>query len=523
MEPLSLLIAGAALLLGVLAGALVGFRLAMRGADSHYALRQKEAEDLLSEARNESETLRHEARLEIEEEKSRQRDQLEDERTQAEGRLKDRANELHEQELTLKKLQERIQGRELDHKHKQQLLESREEKLEKSQARVDEIIDEQTAKLETIAAMTREEARQHLFDNLKKRVQRESQQHLNEIRENARLYATQEARQILLNAMERTCLDVSRQGTVTQVKLASDEIKGRIIGREGRNIRSFETVTGVELLVDDTPQMIVLSSFDPLRRETARITLERLLNDGRIHPARIEEVYATTVEEMDDAVREIGEQAMLDLGVHGLHPELVLCLGRLAFKNSWGQNVLTHCKEVATIAGILATELGADPRQVRRAGLLHAVGMSVDGYAEKKSTELGADLVRKYGESPVIEEAIRSLGAGHSRDTVLASLLQIAVQVSTARPGVRDEEIHSYVQRLEEIEAIATGVEGVERAYVLQAGRELRVVVSHTLLEDEDLDELAHGIAQRIQREVLYPGQIRVSAVREFRSIELAH
>jgi ribonuclease Y len=505
------------------AGIALGFRLAMRGAHSHYGTRVREAEELRAEASQAVETLKHEARLELDEERARQHDQLEEERHQAESRLKDRENDLRERELTLQKKQDLGKARELDLKHKEQLLENNLAQLERNRQKVDKIIEEQNEKLETIAAMTREEARQHLFDNLQKKVQRESVQHFNEIREKARLYAYQEARQILLSAMERTCLELSHQGTVTQVTLASDEIKGRIIGREGRNIRSFETVTGVELLVDDTPHTVILSSFDPLRREIARITLERLLNDGRIHPARIEEVYESTVEEMDRVLREIGEQAMLDLGVHGLHPELVLNLGRLAFKNAWGQNVLAHSKEVATIAGILAAELGLDPRQVRRAGLLHDIGMAVDGYAEKKASELGGDMVKKFGENPVIEQALRSMGSEHQRDNLIASLLAIANTISSARPGVRDDEIGHYVQRLTRIEAIAREFEGVDKAFVLQAGRELRVLVSNATLEDDELDDLAHNIAQRIQREVLYPGQIRISVLREFRSIELAH
>ncbi|MCA9783748.1 MAG: ribonuclease Y [Calditrichaeota bacterium] len=520
MTPVIIIIAA---VVALLAGIALGFRLAMRGADSHYAERVREAEQLRAEADQASETLKHEARLELEEERARQQEQLEEERHQAENRIKDRENDLRERELTLQKKLDHTKTRELDLKHKEQLLENNEAQLERNRQKVDTIIDEQNAKLETIAAMTRDEARQHLFDNLKRKVQRESVQHFNEIREKARLYAFQEARQILLSAMERTCLELSHQGTVTTVKLTSDEIKGRIIGREGRNIRSFETVTGVELLVDDTPQTVILSSFDPLRREIARITLERLLNDGRIHPARIEEVHESTVEEMDLMLREIGEQAMLDLGVHGLHPELVLNLGRLGFKNAWGQNVLAHSKEVATIAGILAAELGLDPRQVRRAGLLHDIGMALDGYSEKKSTELGGDLVKKLGENPVIEQAIRSMGNEQQRDNLISSLLSIANTISSSRPGVRDDEIGHYVQRLTQIEAIAHEFEGVDKAFVLQAGRELRVLVSNTVLEDDELDDLAQNLAQRIQREVLYPGQIKISVLREFRSVELAH
>ncbi len=511
-----------AVLLAAGLGVALGFRLAMRGANSHFSERTREAEELLAEARREAETLRHEARLEADEEKAQELEKLEDLRNTREAEMKERENELREKELTVNKKLDILSGKELDLKHREQLLENKNALLDRSRKKVDEIIEQQNSRLETIAKMTTEQAREHLFRNLEHKVQSESAQYFNEIREKARLYAYQESRQILVNAMERTSIERSAQSTVTTVELPTDEIKGRIIGREGRNIRSFEAVTGVELLVDDTPRAVILSSFDPMRREIARLSLESLINDGRIHPARIEEVVERTREEMVRTVMEIGEQAMLDLGVHGLHSELIRCLGTLAFKNTMGQNILAHSKEVAGIAGILAAELGEDPRLVRRAGLLHDIGKAVDGYAEAGSLELGADLVRKYGESQLVEAAIRDQQNGRDNRSIAAMLLHIANNLSVSRPGIRGEDMGRYIQRLEQIEEIARDFNGVEQACVLQAGRELRVVVSHGDISDEDLEVLANEIAEEIQRRVFYPGHIRVTVVREFRSVEFA-
>jgi ribonuclease Y len=513
------------LLTGILAlalGLLLGFRAAMRGANSHYQQRLREAEDLLKAARGEAETLAHEARLEAEETLSRELEALEEKKQRREEQLKDRENQLREKELTVEKKREHLGAKEVDLKHREQLIEGQSERLEKARKRAEEIVELQNQKLESIARLTTEEARAQLFHNLEHKVQSEAAQHFNEIREQARLYATQEARRILVNAMERTAVEHSAQSTVTTFELPSDEIKGRIIGREGRNIRSFEAVTGVELLVDDTPRTVLLSSFDPLRREIARITLASLINDGRIHPARIEEVVERVREDMAQAILQIGEQAMLDLGVHGLQQELIRHLGLLSFKNTMGQNILAHSKEVASIAGILAAELQVDSRRARRAGLLHDIGRAVDGYAEQDACQLGADLVRKYGEKPDIEEAIRFQETDAGTRSLIATLVNVANKVSMSRPGIRGEQMGRYIQRLTQIEEAARGFTGVDNAFVLQAGRELRVVVNPAELPEDQLDLLATEIAEDIQRRILYPGQIRVTVVREYRSVGTA-
>lgn len=511
-----------AAVLGAAVGLLIGYKASMRGAGTHYGQRVREADDLLAKARQEAEALLHEARLESEETRARELESLEELTARKEGQLKEKEAALRERELTFDKKRELLSGKELDIKHREQLIETQTRKLEAARARADEIVEQQNEKLEAIARLTTEEAREQLFANLEHKVQSEAAQHCNEIRERARLYAAQEARQILLSAMERTAVEHSAQSTVTMVELPSDEIKGRIIGREGRNIRAFESTTGVELLVDDTPRTVILSSFDPLRREVARIALETLITDGRIHPARIEEVVERTREDLALTVMETGEQAMLDLGVHGLHGELIRHLGLLAYKNTDGQNLLAHSKEVAGIAGLLAAELAVDPRLVRRAGLLHDIGRAVDGVADVDPWEVGADLARKYGERTEVVDAIRAQLDDASTRSVMATLLNVANKVSMSRPGIRGEEMGRYVQRLTQIEEIARRFAGVEEACVLQAGRELRVIVSQAEVPEDQLDVLAEEIAAAIKDELIYPGQIRVTAVREFRSIEYA-
>lgn len=508
--------------IGLALGFFIGHLNAMRGAHAHHQKRVHEGEEKLSTARREAETILHEARLEAEEIRSRELEKLEEKEQRQQEAIKERELQLKERERTQDKKREHVAAREVEVKHREQLLESRQQKIDKAQDRVDEIINQQNEKLEAIARLTTQEARDQLFRNLEQKVQHEAAHHVNEVREQARLFATQEARQILVSAMERTATEQSAQSTVTLFELPSDEIKGRIIGREGRNIRSFEAVTGVELLVDDTPKTVLLSSFDPLRREVAKLSLESLINDGRIHPARIEEVVERVREEMGESIRRTGEQAMLDLGVHGLHPELIQHLGTLAYRNTEGQNLLAHSREVSSIAGILAAELKLDPRRVRRAGLLHDVGHAVEGYTELDSCNVGADLVRKYGEPQDIEDAIRFMEDGSETRSLMATLINVANKVSLSRPGVRGEHMGQYIQRLSRIEEIARAVQGVEEACVLQAGRELRVVVNPGTVPEDQLDALAAEIADEIQDKVLYPGQIRVTAVREFRSMELA-
>jgi ribonuclease Y len=511
-----------ALATGIALGLMFGHQRAMKSAHGHHQKRVREGEEKLGAARREADTILHEARLEAEEVRSRELEKLEEKEQRQQERLKERELQLKEREQTVEKKRELVSSREVDAKHREQLLENRQQKLAQSEARVEEIINQQNEKLQAIARLSTEEAREQLFRNLERKVQQEAAKHVNEIREQARLFATQEARQILVNAMERTAVEQSAQSTVTLFELPSDEIKGRIIGREGRNIRSFEAVTGVELLVDDTPRTVLLSSFDPMRREIAKLSLESLINDGRIHPARIEEVVERVREEMVDTIRRTGEQAMLDLGVHGLHPELIRHLGILAYRNTQGQNLLAHSREVASIAGILATELGLDPRRVRRAALLHDVGRAVEGYTEADACNVGADLVRKFGEAQDIEDAIRFIREGEETRSLMATLINVANKVSLSRPGIRGEHMGRYIQRLTQIEEIARENGGVSEAFVLQAGRELRVVVDPAQVPEDQLEALAGEIAGEIQQRVLYPGQIRVTAVREFRSLELA-
>ncbi len=382
--------------------------------------------------------------------------------------------------------------------------------------------EEHIRRLEKVAGLTAEEAKSQLVETLKEEARSQAMGQIQEIVEEAKAKANKEAKKILIQTIQRTAAEQTIENAITVFNLESDEIKGQIIGREGRNIRAIEAATGVDLIVDDTPEAIVLSSFDPLRREIARLSLQRLVQDGRIHPARIEEVVEKTKKQLEDQVMEIGERTVIELGIHGLHPDLVRIVGKMRFRSSYGQNLLMHSKETANLCGIMAAELGISPKLAKRAGLLHDIGKVPDEETELSHALLGAKLAEKYGEHPSVVNAI---GAHHDEmemQYVISPIVQACDAISGARPGARREIMQSYLQRIKDLETLAMGYTGVEKAYAIQAGRELRVIVESEKVTDGDADKLSFEIAQKIQNEMQFPGQIKVTVIREKRAVSVA-
>ncbi len=412
---------------------------------------------------------------------------------------------------------------------RQQELAARERELEQNERHVsaaseklDRLVEDHVRKLESVTGISRQEALQRLVEEMEEQARLEAAATVKDVRDEARLVANREARKIILTAIQRTAASNTIENTVSVVQLQTDDMKGRIIGREGRNIRAFEAATGIEVVVDDTPEAVILSGFDPVRREVARISLERLIQDGRIHPARIEEIVEKTRSEIDDEIVEAGERAVIELGLHGLHPELIRLVGRMKFRSSYGQNLLSHSIEVAQIASIMAAELDLDARKARRAGLLHDLGKVIEGELESPHAIVGMEYAQRYKEHPDVCNAI---GAHHDEiemTTPISPLVQAADAISGARPGARREGLENYVQRLTALEALAGSFEGVQQVYAIQAGRELRVIVNHDLVSDNRAAAMAAEISRRIEQELQYPGQIKVTVIREVRNVAFA-
>lgn len=432
-----------------------------------------------------------------------------------ENRAKQRESNLAQKESNLdKQLKENVSIK--DNLNKQiEIVNQKRTELEKHQ-------EEHIRRLEKISNMSQEEAKAQLIESLQQEARTQALGLQQEIIEEAKLKANKEARKIIIQSIQRTAAEQTIENTVTVFNLETDEIKGQIIGREGRNIRAIEAATGVDLIVDDTPEAIVLSSFDPLRREIARLSLQRLVADGRIHPARIEEVVDKTRRQLEEQIMEIGERTIIELGIHGLHKELVRIVGKMRFRSSYGQNLLMHSREVANLCGIMASELGLNPKLAKRAGLLHDIGKVPDEETELSHALLGAKLAEKYGENPAVVNAI---GAHHDEmemEYVISPIIQTCDAISGARPGARREIMQQYIQRIKDLENLAQGYNGVEKAYAIQAGRELRVIVEADKVTDNDSDRLSFDIAQKIQTEMTYPGQIKVTVIREKRAVNVA-
>lgn len=483
---------------------------------------QKQADQLIAEATSKSETIKKERMLEAKEKFVQLKADHDKEVFDRNRKLNDSENRIKQKEQTINQKMESLekQGKENDsikeHLNRQiEIVNQKRSELEKHQ-------EEHIRKLEKIAGLSAEDAKAQLVESLKQEAQTRALSLQQEIIEDARQKANKEARKIIIQSIQRTAAEQTIENTVTVFQLESDEIKGQIIGREGRNIRAIEAATGVDLVVDDTPEAIVLSSFDPLRREIARLALQRLVSDGRIHPARIEEVVEKTRKQLEEQVMEIGERTIIELGIHGLHKELVRVVGKMRFRSSYGQNLLMHSREVANLCGIMAAELGLNPKLAKRAGMLHDIGKVPDEETELSHALLGGKLAEKYGENPAVVNAI----AAHHDETemqyVISPIIQACDAISGARPGARREIMQQYIQRIKDLENLALSYTGVEKAYAIQAGRELRVIVEADKVTDGDSEKLSFEMAQKIQTEMTYPGQIKVTVIREKRTVNVA-
>ncbi|ADU51179.1 metal dependent phosphohydrolase [Thermaerobacter marianensis DSM 12885] len=498
----------------VIAGA-AGYVIRKLVAESRIGSAESLARQLIEEGRKEGEARKREALLEAKEEVHRLR-------TEFERESRERRQELQQLERRLLQREEALERRARQLDEREELMRVRERDLDRAEELVEELRLRQMTELERIAGLSRDEARELLMNQVQQEMRHDLAVMIRQMEEEARAEADRRAREIIANAVQRLAAEYVPELTVSVVELPGDEMKGRIIGREGRNIRHFEALTGVDLIIDDTPEAVVISCFDPIRREIARITLEKLIADGRIHPAKIEEMYAKAVQEMEERIREEGERACYEVGVHNLHPELVKLLGRLAFRTSYGQNILQHSIEVAHLCGLMAYELGADVNVARRAGLLHDIGKALDHEMEGTHLTIGMELLQKYHES---EEVIHAMSCHHGdfeAKTIEAVIVTAADALSAARPGARRETLEAYIRRLRQLEEIASSFPGVAKAYAIQAGREVRIMVHPDQVDDAEAYLLARQIAKRIEQELQYPGQIKVTLIRETRVTEYA-
>ncbi|NMB06204.1 MAG: ribonuclease Y [Bacteroidales bacterium] len=502
-------------IIGLFAGAMIAWFLTGKAANSR-------AQKILSDAEKDADVIRKKMLLEAKEENMALKAEAEKQANARVSKIQLTENRLKQREMSLNQKQEELNKKSTELDEIKQNIVSQQEFLEKKNSEMERLHRQSVEKLETISGLSAEEAKERLVESLKEEAKTGAQSYINDIMEEAKMTANKEAKRIVIQSIQRVATETSIENSVTVFHIDSDEVKGRIIGREGRNIRALEAATGVEIVVDDTPEAIVLSGFDPVRREIARLSLHQLVADGRIHPARIEEVVSKVKKQIEEEIIETGKRTVIDLGIHGLHPELIRMVGKMKYRSSYGQNLLQHSREVANLCAIMASELGLNPKKAKRAGLLHDIGKVPDDEPELPHAVLGMKLAEKYKEKPDICNAI---GAHHDEvemNTLLAPIVQVCDAISGARPGARREIVEAYIKRLNDLENLALSYPGVVKTYAIQAGRELRVIVGADKIDDQDTEKLSDEIARKIQTEMTYPGQVKITVIRETRAVSYA-
>lgn len=512
---MTIIITIAAVLISLAIGIPIGIAYRKKVAESKIQGAENEAKRLVDLAKKEAENLKKEEIFKAKEEIMASRKELDQE-------IKERRGEVQRQEARLIQKEENLERRSDNFEKKEREVEQELQKIEEQKEKIEKLHEQEMIELQKIAALTKEEAKARLLNEMEKELVAEKAALIREQEQKAKEIVGKEAKEMLCYAIQKCAADHSQETTVSIVALPSDEMKGRIIGREGRNIKALETLTGIDLIIDDTPEAVVLSGFDPLRREVAKIALEKLIEDGRIHPAKIEEMVEKAKEEVENTIKEEGERAVLETGVIGLHPDIVKLLGKLKYRTSYGQNVLNHSIEVSNLARIMADELGLDPKLARRAGLLHDIGKALDHDMEGTHVEIGVDVLKKYKENPLVINAVEAHHGDVEPQTLEAVLVQAADAISASRPGARRETLEAYIKRLQNLEEIADSFEGVEKSFAIQAGREVRIVVKPEKITDDQMTILARDVANKVENEMDYPGQIKVNIIRETRVVDYA-
>ena len=505
----------AAVLISLAIGIAVGMIYRKKVAESKIQGAENEAKRLVELAKIEAENLKKQEIFNAKEEIMNNRKDLDQE-------IKERRGEIQKQEARLIQKEENLDRRAESFEKKEQDIERQYQEIEDKKQEIKQLYDQEMVELQKIASLSKEEAKQRLLSEMEKELTTEKAALIREQEQKAKEESAKNAKELLCYAVQKCAADHSQETTVSIVSLPNDEMKGRIIGREGRNIKAIETLTGVDLIIDDTPEAVVLSGFDPLRREVAKITLEKLIDDGRIHPAKIEEMVEKAKEELDNTIKEEGERAVLETGVIGLHPDLVKLIGKLKYRTSYGQNVLNHSIEVSNLARIMAEELGLDAKRARRAGLLHDIGKALDHDMEGTHVEIGVEILKKYKENPLVINAVEAHHGDVEPQTLEAVLVQAADAISASRPGARRETLEAYIKRLQNLEEIADSFDGVEKSFAIQAGREIRIIVKPEKISDDKMTILARDVSKKIEGEMDYPGQIKVSVIRETRVVDYA-
>ena len=478
--------------------------------------------DMMEKAQKEADVIKEKKLLEVKEKFLNKKSELEKEVQQRNQKIQQSENKLKQRELQLNQRQEELGRRKQENDQAQQRIENEKKLLALKQADLEKVQEQERAKLEELSGLSAEEAKNRLVESMKDKAKMDAASYINEIVDQAKLDANQQARKIVIQTIQRVATETAIENSVSVFHIDNDEVKGRIIGREGRNIRALEAATGTEIVVDDTPESIIISAFDPVRREVCRLALHQLVADGRIHPARIEEVVAKVKKQLDNEIIETGKRTAIDLGIHGLHPELIRIVGKMKYRSSYGQNLLQHARETANLCSVMAAELGLNPKKAKRAGLLHDIGKVPDEESELPHALLGAKIAEKYKEKPDIVNAIAAHHDEVEMATLLAPIVQVCDAISGARPGARREIVEAYIKRLNDLEAIAMSYPGVTKTYAIQAGRELRVIVGADKMNDDESTKLSSEIAEKIQNEMTYPGQVKITVIRETRSVAYA-